>query len=208
MKKELIIIGCGNVGGFVAYNIQEVGDYKIVGFLDDDPNKHGQSFYGFKVLGSIDNFRDHASNDTHAALAISSPKAKKSILSRLSQFDIHFPNLIFNHVWLSKNVSLGKGNILYPGVSINYESLIGDFVIMNMNCAIGHNATISSYCTLAPGVNLGGFTFIEELVEVGIGVSTRQNIRIGRGAVIGGQSMLVKNVNAGAIVKGVPGKEK
>jgi sugar O-acyltransferase (sialic acid O-acetyltransferase NeuD family) len=206
--KELIIIGCGNVGGFVAYNIRETGDYKIIGFLDDDKTKHGQSLFGSKVLGSIDTFGDYASKDTYAVLAISSPKAKQSILRRLSKFDVHFPNLIFSHVWLSKNTTLGKGNILYPGVSINYESAIGDFVIMNMNCAIGHNATISNYCTLAPGVNLGGFTFIEELVEVGIGVSTKQNIRIGKGAVIGGQSMLVRNVSAGAVVKGVPGKEK
>ncbi len=208
MQKELIIIGSGNVGGFVAYNIQEIGDYKVVGFLDDDKTKHGKVVYGSKVLGSIDNFGDHASKNTHAALAISSPHAKKSILSRLSKFDIHFPNLIFSRVWLSKNVSLGRGNILYPGVSINYESSLSDFVTINMNCAIGHNATISDYCTLAPGVNLGGFTVIEELVEVGIGVSTKQNVRIGKGAIIGGQSMVVKNVGAGTIVRGVPGKEK
>jgi acyl-[acyl carrier protein]--UDP-N-acetylglucosamine O-acyltransferase len=91
-------------------------------------------------------------------------------------------------------------------VSVNYETAVGDFVIINMNCAIGHNCRIDNYATLAPGVNLGGFTHIEEGAEIGIGVSTRQNVKVGKFAVIGGQSMLVRDVAPHAIVLGVPGR--
>ena len=103
-------------------------------------------------------------------------------------------------------MKVGQGTILYPGVSINYETVVEDFVIMNMNCAIGHNCSIARFSSLAPGVNLAGFSKIEQGVDVGIGVSTKQNIVIGEYAVIGGQSMLVKNVSANTKIVGVPGR--
>ena len=96
--------------------------------------------------------------------------------------------------------------ILYPGVSINYQTVVEDFVIMNMNCAIGHDCTIGKFSALAPGVNLGGFTILEEAVDMGIGAATKQNIIVGRDSVIGGQTMLIRNVEPGAKVAGVPGK--
>src|SRR5690606_41227622 len=42
MKKKLLIIGAGNVGGFLSYNIKEFSpEYEIVGFIDDDKRKIG-----------------------------------------------------------------------------------------------------------------------------------------------------------------------
>jgi serine acetyltransferase len=48
---------------------------------------------------------------------------------------------------------------------------------------------------------------VEEAVDLGIGVSTRQNILVGHDAIIGGQTMLVKNVLPGATIVGVPGAQ-
>ena len=43
---------------------------------------------------------------------------------------------------------------------------------------------------------------------MGIGASTRQNTRIGRNSIIGGQAMVIGTVPEGAVVKGVPGRAK
>ena len=53
--KDLIIIGAGNVGGFLALN-QKLFDnqYNIIGFLDDDINKIGKELWNIPVLGRID----------------------------------------------------------------------------------------------------------------------------------------------------------
>jgi sugar O-acyltransferase (sialic acid O-acetyltransferase NeuD family) len=207
MKTPLLIIGAGNVGGFLAYNIVEFDqDFDILGFLDDDPAKIGKVLYGYKVLGPVANIRDYINQKIAVAIGIASPQIKKHIADSLADYNFTFPSFISKHAWLSKHVSVGKGVILYPGVSINYETALGDFVIMNMNCAIGHNCTIANYSSLAPGVNLAGFTFIEEAVDIGIGASSRQNVRIGNNSVIGGQAMVIKSVLPGSIVMGVPGK--
>lgn len=204
---KLLIIGAGNVGGFLAYNIDEFGSYDVIGFLDDDASKWGKTFYGRKVLGGVNTIVEYSRiPDLNVVIGISSPSIRSIVVKDLGGYALSYPNFVAKNVWLSKEVNLGKGVILYPGVSVNYETKIGDFVIMNMNCAIGHNCTIEEYVSLAPGVNLGGFTQVDQGASLGIGVSTKQNIRIGEGAVVGGQSMLTKDVPAKSVFVGVPGR--
>jgi len=206
MKKDLIIIGAGNVGGFLALN-QDLFEEKfnIIGFLDDDERKQGESLWKVPVLGTIDEISNY--KDASVAIGISNPKVKERILKRIGA-DFHFPSFVSENAWISKNVSIGKGVIIYPGVSINHESQIGNFVVINMNAAIGHNCTIEDHCSLAPGVNFAGFTHVESLVEIGIGASTIQKVRIGQGAIIGGQTMLICNAEKDAVYVGVPGLKK
>jgi sugar O-acyltransferase (sialic acid O-acetyltransferase NeuD family) len=204
--KDLIIIGAGNVGGFLVYNQNLFAEkYNLLGFLDDDVNKLGKEFYGLQVIGNTEHLFT-MKKDVAVVIGIGFPKAKRKVFEKVKDNGNEFPSFIANNAWLSNSVSVGKGVILYPGVSINYETVVEDFVIMNMNCAIGHNCHISKFSALAPGVNLAGFTKLEEAVDMGIGSATKQNIIVGRDAVIGGQAMLVKNVEPETKVAGVPGK--
>ena len=204
--KDLIIIGAGNVGGFLALNQNLFeGDYTIVGFLDDDPKKQGKLFWGIPVVGKVDDIVKY--QECAVALGISGPQLKKSILERIGD-NYDFPNFISKNAWVSNKVKIGKGVIIYPNVSINHESSINDFVIINMNCAIGHDTIIGKGSALAPGVSFGGFTNIGEFVDVGIGSSTIQRVNIGEGACIGGQAMLISNVEPYTTYIGVPGKRK
>lgn len=206
--KRLIIVGAGNVGGYIAYNASSFGAYELIGFLDDDREKFGKTIYGLPVLGAVRDISNFSGGDSLAvAITISSPKVKARIVEDLSVLPLEFPNFVSDKAWISKGVVLGKGIILYPGTCINYESHVGDFVLMNMNCAIGHNCAIGSCASLAPGVNLGGFTVIEEQASLGIGSSTRQGVRVGRAAVVGGQAMLINDVKPGALIVGVPGRQ-
>ena len=206
MKEKLIIIGAGNVGGFLALNQHLFQmSYNIIGFLDDDTSKIGKSFWGIPVLGDIGKIEDY--KDFSVVIGISNPRIKEKVLERIGE-DYNFPNFIANNAWISDNVSMGKGVIVYPNVSINYESTVEDFVIINMNCAIGHNTTMGKGTSLAPGVNFAGFTNVGQFVNVGIGAATIQSVHIGRGAVIGGQSMLIKDVEPSATYIGVPASKK
>ena len=207
MKKEdLIIIGAGNVGGFLAYNLKTF-PYNVLGFLDDDPEKHGKVFYGYPVLGGVDDITKYFDKGSlNVIVGIANPKIKRAIVEKYERLPVLFPKIIMEDVWVSEKVTIGEGVILYPGVSINFESTIGDFVIINMNCAIGHNCHISEYSTLAPSVSLAGFTHLENCVDMGINSSTLQNVRIGNSAVIGGMAMVIDDIPSNCTAVGVPAK--
>ena len=206
MTKDLIIIGAGNVGGFLALN-QDLFEesFNIKGFLDDDQKKIGKKYWNIPVLGSVKDLINY--KNSSIAIGISGPLTKRKILDTIGA-NYDFPNFIAKNAWVSNKVKIGKGVIIYPGVSINHESEIGDFVVINMNCAIGHNSVIEKCSSLAPGVNFGGFTRVGPYAQMGIGCATIQGIKIGEGAIIGGQTMLITNVEANSTYTGVPGVKK
>lgn len=204
---KVIVIGAGSVGKFIAYNLNHFeGDFEIVGFLDDDQEKHHQSISGYKVIGNISLLKEYSGKGYSLVIGIAFPKIKAQILKDILLLDFHYPNFIAKSAWLSKDIQLGKGCIIYPGTSINYECQIEDFVVINMNCSLGHNCDVGAYSSLAPGVNFGGHTKVGKGVEVGIGAATKQNVVIDDYAIIGGQSMVVTSVSSGDIVAGIPAK--
>ncbi|MCJ8164443.1 NeuD/PglB/VioB family sugar acetyltransferase [Pontibacter sp. E15-1] len=206
--KKLLIIGCGNVGGFIANNLEEfTGErYAIEGFLDDDAQKCGKVLFGYPVLGSIDKISEYAA-EVAVVVCVSNPRIRKNILDKLSAFStISFPSFVSSHVWISNNIRIGKGVIIYPGVAINYNTSVADFSILNMNCAIGHDCRIGRCATLAPGVSLGGFTVLENCVEMGINAATVQGSRVGENSIVGGMGMVTQEIPANCTAVGVPAK--
>lgn len=207
MKQDLLIIGAGSVGKFIAYNINQFqSEYTVIGFLDDDPTKQKTKIAGYNVLGTIDDLINYRGKKIAIVFGISFPQMKMKIVEKYLTFEFDFPNLVSKFSWISEGVQLGKGSIIYPGVSINYNTQVGNFVVINMNCAIGHDAEIGDFVAMAPGVNLGGFTCIGENTEMGIGSATKQFIKIGKNCVIGGQAIVIKDVGSNVIVKGVPAR--
>ncbi len=205
--KKLLIIGAGSVGKFIAYNINQFTEsFEIIGFLDDDKSKHNTVIAGFPVLGPVDKVQDYSGKGIAIVWGIAFPSVKKKLFDKYQDLSFDFPNFISKDAWVSEAVSFGKGCIVYPGTAINYETIIDDFVVINMNCSLGHNCIINSFASLAPGVNLGGNTKIGNCVEMGIGSSTVQGIVIEENAVVGGQAMVIVNVNYGEMVVGIPAK--
>ena len=206
--KELYIIGAGSVGGHVASNLELYNlNYDKVYFIDDDKKKLNNFFCGCQVIGDI-NFVTSRSEGIHVILGIAFPLVKKDIVERLkSNKKIKFLTIIAKNSWVSSDVVLGSGCIIYPNTSINFGTNMCDFVTVNMNCSIGHHAEIGNYVSLAPGVKLGGHTKIGFCAEIGIGASTLQGITIGENAIVGGQSLVNKNLERNVKVVGVPARK-
>ena len=179
---------------------------KIIGFLDDDVSKHNTNIAGFNVLGSVEKLQEFSAKGIAIVWGIAFPSIKKKLFDQYQNLSFEFPNFIAKDAWVSEAVTFGKGCIVYPGTAINYETAIDDFVVINMNCSLGHNCSIKSFSSLAPGVNLGGNTSVGSCVELGIGSSTIQSTIIGDNAIIGGQAMVVSTVSESDIVVGIPAK--
>lgn len=208
MQKTIIIIGAGSVGGHIAANLgsYHLENYDLLGFLDDDPAKIGKTFTGYPILGNIEHLANLPKN-VELIIGIAFPSMKTSIIKRLSKIGkYNFPALTAKTAWISNKVSINQGVIIYPGCTINYGTAIDDFVVMNMNCAVGHDCKIGAFSSLAPGVNLAGHTNLGIAVDMGIGAATKQCVAIGNNSTIGGQSMVIKNIPENSVAVGIPAK--
>ncbi len=92
---------------------------------------------------------------------------------------------------------IGKGTLLVHnglGVVIHENSIIG------CNCKIYQNVTIG-------GRNNEGVPLIGDNVFIGNASSVLGNVSVGNDSVIGAHSLVIKNVEAGSTVVGVPAKK-
>jgi sugar O-acyltransferase (sialic acid O-acetyltransferase NeuD family) len=207
--KNLVILGCGDVGRYVLHAITEInqrsGTWNVLGFIDDNDTFHGKQIEGIPVLGESTWVKDHP--DLAYVIALSEPKTKQRLSEDLRIYGCTvFPSIVHPNTWIARNVTIGEGTIIYPGTSINVDSKIGKFVMINMNCAIGHDVVIEDYTFFAPNVGIGGNSHISTECNVGLGASIIQSIDIGKRTMIGAGAVVINSVGDNQTVVGVPAK--
>lgn len=102
------------------------------------------------------------------------------------------------------------------GIEIHPGARIGKrfFIDHGMGVVIGETAEIGDDVTIYHGVTLGGVTWdkvkrhptLEDRVVIGSGAKVLGPFTVGRGAKIGSNSVVVKEVPPNATVVGIPGK--
>jgi sugar O-acyltransferase (sialic acid O-acetyltransferase NeuD family) len=205
--KEIAIIGAGGFGREVAWLINDINQVKpqwnLVGFVDDDPELNGQTIAGLPVLG---NLAWLAKQQLAVVCAIGNPLVKRKVLQQLADSQNTYPILIHPSVLMSDDVRIGEGTIICAGNILTVNIDLGKHVILNLSCTIGHDAVIKDYCSLMPGIRLSGNTVLEEAVHIGTGSSIIQGITIGRNAVIGMGSVVIKDIPNNSTAVGVPAR--
>jgi len=93
---------------------------------------------------------------------------------------------------------IGSGLTVYhgQGLVINNRTIIGE------NCTLRHNVTLGN----KNKDDIYGCPILEDGVEVGASAVILGRIKIGRGAVIGSSAVVIKNVTAGDVIVGNPGR--
>ncbi len=119
-----------------------------------------------------------------------------------------------NWKWLARMLS--NLSRLFTGIEIHPGAQIGRrfFIDHGMGVVIGETAVIGDDCTLYHGVTLGGTSWekgkrhptLGRDVVVGAGAKVLGPIEIGDGVRIGSNAVVVKSVEPGATVVGVPGR--
>jgi serine O-acetyltransferase len=100
---------------------------------------------------------------------------------------------------------------IHPGVTIGRRF----FIDHGMGVVIGETAEIGDDVTIYQGVTLGGVSLdkgkrhptVEDGVVVGAGAAVLGPFTIGKGARIGSNAVVVKEVPAGATIVGIPGRQ-
>lgn len=206
--KNLIIIGAGSFGreAYVwAKQSKENGLlWQVKGFLDDNKNALAGYSYEVGVVSSVKEYKPKL-NDVFIC-PMGNPKIKKKLVSMILKKRGVFTNVTHSTVVLGKNVKLGIGIILCPYSVISSDSVIGDFVSVNLHANIGHDVRVGDWCFIGPGASLNGRVILEKSVFIGSHGVVLPGGYVSKEAMVAAGSVVVGKIGVGVTVIGVPAK--
>lgn len=208
--KKLIIIGASGFGREVAWLVERINEKKmtwdLIGFIDDNVDLLGMDINGYKVLGTLSSAIDY--EEAYFVCAIGASKTREKIISKLKNIiaDVKFATLIDPSVERSQLVTIGEGTIICAHTIMTVNIDIGDHVIINLDCTIGHDAILKDYVTLYPSVNVSGNTVIGYCSELGTGMQIIQGKTVGNYSILGAGAVVVKDIPDKCTAVGSPAK--
>lgn len=124
---------------------------------------------------------------------------------------------VWNYVVIGDGAKIGEGTVIGSFCDI------GKNVVIGKNCSIQAHVTISNGCIIGDGVFIAPNTsllndkypkssfmtppIIRDGAAIGGGVTILPNVTVGEKAVVGGGSVVTKNVPARTVIAGVPAKK-
>lgn len=198
---KLIILGAESLGREVA-EVASLSGYDVA-FLDDRPELAGQSVSGYPVLGPFGAFKDMP--PAAFFVAVGTPTTREKWMEQIASHGFNLANIyhplaaisktatiggncfVNAHSFIGPNVSLEKGALLWSGVSISHDCIVGPV------------------CFFAPGVGVGGYTRIGTGCMFGINAAIRSDATIGDWSIVAMGSIVAEDVPPAHYVR--PGRQ-
>lgn len=210
--KDLIIIGASGFGREVAWLVERTNkagaSWNLLGFLDDNAEIQGIQVNGYDVLGTVDDANKYP--DACFVCAVGAAQTREKIINRVKEIkpDIEFATVIDPSVEMSGFVKIGEGTIICGHTVLTVNIDIGNHVIINLDCTIGHDAVIRDFATLYPSVNISGMANIGYCSELGTGMQIIQGKTVGDYAIVGAGAVVVRDIPDRCTAVGSPAKPK
>lgn len=209
--RKLYIIGASGFAKEIAWLTERINEvtptWEIMGFIEDREELWGTKVYHYQVLGGHDVI-EQQTDEIWAIVAIGSTRARRRAVSRITPFaHIRFATLIDPSVIMSDSNTIGEGTMICAGNIITTEITIGDHVIINLDCTVGHSAILEDFTTLYPSVNVSGDVTIGTGTELGTGSAVIQGINICNDVILGAGGVVVKDITESGTYVGAPARK-
>ena len=204
--RTLYLCGVGNGEGIrLALQVNRVTErWRRIVLLDDDASKHGSTRMGLPVAGSFDLLREaDPAVDEVVNLVTRTTAGRARARERIAGFGILFASLVHPGVDLIGAQLAGEVSI-YEHATIGAAAWVGRSSVVLVGAVVGHGCEVGQGCVVAPNAVINARVVLEDGVYVGSNASILPDLRIGAGATIAGNTLVVSDVPAGATALGVP----
>lgn len=208
MSTPLVIVGAGGLGRETATVVTDInrsgGDWKLLGFVDDDERSHGTEFLGVPVIGNSEWLLNQ--DGIHYVIAIGSSRVRRGVGENLNRDNLVPASLVHPTVAGHATHRIGSGVIVFRGAVLMLAVQLGDHVIVDVNATVGHDAKLDAYTTLHPGTHISGNVHTGRATELGTGAVLLEGISVGENTVIGAGAVVTTDLPPDCTAVGIPAR--
>ena len=208
--QPIAICGASGFGREVACTIQlinkESPTWDFVGFFDDGMAKGTEVQYG-KILGGIEDLNEWKT-PLSVCFAIGNPKALKSLVGKISNPNVDFPNIIApNVLFLDRDtVKMGMGNVICANSLVSCNVKLGNFNMLNVYAHLGHESEVGDFNVIMPDASISGGVVVGDANLFGAKSVVLQYKKVGNEVVLAPGSVLSRTAKDGRTYLGNPAK--
>lgn len=210
MKKLLLFPFNGNAreaaSVIEAINRQQK-TWLLLGFIDDDPKKHGLRFGDYQVLGGREQLARH--KDSFVLAVPGRPdtfKQRQALIASLELKPEQFASIIHPSASIGIGCIIGVNTLLMANVVLTAAVSIGHNVVILPNTVISHESTVGDYCLIGSNVTIAGSVIIGKNCYIGSGTRIIHEAQIGEKSLLGLGAVVIRHVTPGSVVAGNPAK--
>ncbi|MDP2340168.1 MAG: NeuD/PglB/VioB family sugar acetyltransferase [Deltaproteobacteria bacterium] len=196
---NVYVVGAGGHAKVIVALIEARGD-SVGGVFDGDVARVGSMVLGHRVqwLGDLKD------REVDVVVAVGGNRARQRVVGELKGH--RFAALVHPHAWVAPSARLLPGSVVFAGAVVQPDAVVGAHAIVNTAASIDHDCVLGDFVHIAPGSHLAGNVDVGEGAFLGVGVSVIPGRKIGAWATVGAGAVVVVDVSADVVVKGVPAR--
>lgn len=201
--RALVIYGGGGHGKSLIELVRSLGQYDLVGVIDDGLPA-GASILGVPVVGGAEALAGLLGRGARAA--VNAVGGIGDVMSRVRVFQLiqaagfTCPTLVHPSAIVEPSAELAPGVQVFPHAYVGSDVRLGFGVIVNTSAVVSHDCRLEDYVNIAPGALLAGGVTVGEGALIGMGVSINLGVKVGAWARIGNSAVVKQDVPAAGIV--------
>lgn len=205
--RDLLIAGAGGLARETASAVAAGSQWRLKGFLDDDPALHGTTVSGAPVLGPLSTVHDHP--DAAVVVCIANPRnpgVRGLVTGRLGLPAERYATIVHPSASVGAGCTVGPGSVLLAQTVLTADVVVGAHVAVMPQVVLTHDDVVGDFVTIASGVRVSGGVVVGEAAYLGTGALIRESLRIGARSIVGMGSVLLRDVPAGEVWAGNPAR--
>ena len=208
-QNKLLIFGNGELAQLANFYFSKDSNYEVEAFVLDSDYINTDTYLD-KPLVSFEEVQElYPSKDFEMFIAIGYSKLnenrkKKYIEAKEKGYILASYVSTKSTSW--EGLSVGENTFIMEDNTIMPFCKIGNNVLVWVNSILAHHMIIEDHVTITSHCAIGGNVRIKEQAFIGLNASLRNNIIIGKGAIIGTAANVVKDVDDFTVMLGNPAK--
>ena len=208
---DLILYGAGGFARETAQAVHSMNlhgaKWNLLGFIDDDADRHGTIIDGTVVIGG----REQVEQVPAASLVVCTGRpndyvSRMRIVRELAVESARYATIIHPSSAVSRSSSVGSGSVLLAHVTLTADVSIGAHVAVMPQVTLTHDDAIDDFATIASGVSIGGGARVQRCAYLGAGAIIGETRTIGAFSLIGMGSVVTHDVPSNEVWAGVPAR--